>query len=51
LNAVGGNASSIDMLREIAFDIDRYLNCGLPPDSAWDDWDGLPSWMKERWPQ
>lgn len=50
LQSAGGNASPGDMLHEIAFDIDRYLNSDLPPALVWDDWDRLKDWMRERWP-
>lgn len=40
-----------DMRKEIAYDIDRYLTSGLPPEKVWDDLDDLRSWERRRWPR
>lgn len=39
------------MNREIAYDIDRYLTSGKPPDEAWSDLDDLKEWQRRRWPR
>lgn len=39
------------MNREIAFDIDRYLTSGRPPDEVWSDSDNLQEWQRRRWPR
>jgi hypothetical protein len=51
LNAVGGNADPRQMHLEIAYDIDRYLTSGRPPNEVWQDVDELREWQRRRWPR
>lgn len=40
-----------DLTAEIAFDIDRYLTSGQPPEAVWIDLDDLRAWERRRWPR
>jgi hypothetical protein len=51
LQSVEAKADPAQMNREIAFDIDRYLTSGEPPDDAWSDLEKLKAWERARWPR
>lgn len=51
LSSVGANADPRQMQLEIAYDIDRYLTSGYPPDEVWQDVDDLREWQRRRWPR
>src|SRR5262249_39178186 len=46
-----GELDADDMRNEIAFDIDRHLTRGLPPERGWVDVGDLQAWARRRWPR